>query len=123
AHDGCPQDICGGSLDCFGSKRKYAARRVPKSSWHVTACFCLLAFGGYAVSIASEPVVSYRDCPTCEVANRSSRGLFAAQLFIYGEAGRTLGRAQGGDRPRQVRDERIHRSRKLAGAEHQQDRR
>src|SRR5262249_37020824 len=98
AHDGCPQDICGGSLDYLGSKRKYTAQRVPKCSWHVTACFRLLAFGGYAVSFASEPVVSYRDCPTCEVANQPSSGFFRANILIYRESVR-ISCTQRSDRP------------------------
>ena len=51
-----------------------------------------------------------------KLANRPSRGFFRANIRVYGEAGRRLGCAQGSDRPRQVCDERIHRSREGAGA-------
>ena len=112
-----------GVVSCLGVKRGYVARRLPKRSCHAPARFYLLAFGGHVVGTALEPLVSHRHRAACEAANRPTRGFFRANICIYGEAGRSLGCAQGSDRPRQVCDERIHRSRKPAGAEHRQDRR
>src|SRR4030095_720339 len=113
----------GGSRYSLGLSVGFRPWVFSSFSCHVSALLYFLAFGGHVVGNTLEPLVSYRHCATCEAANRPSGGFFRANIFIHGEAGRSLGCAQESDGPRQGGDERICRSRKLAGAEHQQDRR
>src|SRR5215470_9852343 len=60
-NNGRAQNPYGRCLGRFGAKCEYAARRLPKCSWHVPARSYLLAFSGYDLGSVSEPVVSYRN--------------------------------------------------------------